>query len=491
MSKIFIIGLGPGDTDNLTLGAIRKIENDIPNYLRTENHPSVKYIREKQIGYISFDYIYEREESFEDIYKEIVSELVFAAETQGEINYFVPGNPLVAENTVKMLLNQKDIEVEIISGMSFVEPVLEIVKVDPVEGLKILDGIDLNDSKVDINSHQIVTQVYNNRVMSDVKLVLMNVLPDDYNVVLLHNAGMSEDEIVERIPLHKIDRSDNIGPLTSLFIPKVDKSKDELYDFNDIQEIMRKLRGEDGCSWDREQDHLSIRGAVLEEAYELVEALEDEDPDHIVEELGDLLLQVVFHSEIGQENSDFKPIQVTSSLASKLITRHPHIFSEKKVDNSNEVVYNWDRIKYANRNITTLSDKLRNIPRLPALLRSLKTQEKAAEVGFDWDTIQGSSNKVREELEEVLEAALIHEPGDLTVEGEIGDLLFAVVNLSRFLEVNPEVALGRTIRKFTKRLEKIEYLTDGMGIKMEEMNLEELDSLWEKVKLQENGEDQD
>jgi tetrapyrrole methylase family protein/MazG family protein len=254
---------------------------------------------------------------------------------------------------------------------------------------------------------------------------------------------------------------------------------------------MKRLRAEDGCPWDREQDHLSIRGAVLEEAYELVEALQEDDPDHIVEELGDLLLQVVFHAQIGHENGDFNPIQVTSSLANKLITRHPHVFFEKKVDNSGQVVYNWNKIKYANRNITTLSDKLRNIPHLPALLRSYKVQEKAADVGFDWDVIDGPSDKVGEELADVLEAASLHGPGSQVVESEIGDLLFAAVNLSRFLEVNPEVALGRTIEKFTKRLEEMEYMAAGMGIVMEEMTLEELDILWDKVKLRENGEDQD
>ncbi|MCR3955688.1 MAG: nucleoside triphosphate pyrophosphohydrolase [Gudongella sp.] len=491
MSKIFIVGLGPGNMDDLTLGAIGRMEGGKPNYLRTEKHPSVQYMRDKGIGFTAYDNIYDQADSFEEVYGKIVSMLLEAAEKYGEINYYVPGNPMVAENTVRMLLGQNHCQIQIVSGMSFIEPVLEIAQADPVEGLKILDGIGLEGFQVDINSHQIFTQVYNNRVMSEVKLVLMDIFPEDYAVILVHKGGMGESEIVERVPLHQIDRSEQIGSLTSLFVPRLDKNKWGIHDFSDIQGIMKRLRAEDGCPWDREQDHLSIRGAVLEEAYELVEALQEDDPEHIVEELGDLLLQVVFHTQIGHENGDFNPIQVTSSLANKLITRHPHVFFEKNVDNSGEVVYNWNKIKYANRNITTLSEKLRNIPRLPALLRSFKVQEKAADVGFDWDVIAGPSDKVGEELAEVLEAASLHGPGSHIVESEIGDLLFAAVNLSRFLEVNPEVALGRTIEKFTKRLEEMEYMADRMGIVMEEMTLEELDSLWDKVKLRENGEDQD
>lgn len=488
MSKIFVVGLGPGNIDDLTLGAIRRMEGGKPNYLRTEKHPSVQYMRERSLEYTSFDHIYDQEASFEEVYETIVSRLIESAREHGEINYYVPGNPVVAENTVRMLLDQNECEIQLVSGMSFIEPTLEVAKADPVDGLKILDGIGLDGFQVDINSHQIFTQVYNKRVMSEVKLVLMDIYPEDYGVILVHKGGMGESEIVERIPLHQIDRSEHIGSLTSLFVPRINKSQHGIHDFSDIQRIMKRLRDEDGCPWDREQDHLSIRGAVLEEAYELVEALQDDDPDHIVEELGDLLLQVLFHAQIGHENGDFNPIQVTSTLADKLITRHPHVFFEKNVDNSEEVVYNWNKIKYANRNITTLSEKLRNIPHLPALLRSYKVQEKAADVGFDWDVIEGPSDKVGEELAEVLEAASTHGPGSLVVESEVGDLLFAAVNLSRFLEVNPEVALGRTIEKFTKRLEEMEYMADRMGIVMEEMTLEELDSLWDKVKLRENGE---
>lgn len=488
MSKVYIVGLGPGSIDSISLGAVNRIHSGKAHFLRTFKHPSVAYFKDNNIPFKSFDYIYDTKDSFEEVYKAIVDELTEKAKEHGEINYYVPGNPMVAEKTVQLLLETfNEDEIEIVSGISFIEPILEIVNKDPVEGLKILDGIHLKATDLDINSHTIITQVYNKRVMSEAKLVLMETYPDEYGVTLIHNAGIRDSQIVENIALYQIDRSDHIGPLTSLFIAKLEKNRFPIYDYNDITDIMKRLRADDGCPWDREQDHLSIRAAILEEAYELVEALNENDIDHIAEELGDLLLQVVFHSQIALEEGEFNPNFVTTSLANKLITRHPHVFFQKDVDNSTEVVYNWDKIKYGSRNISQLSEKLRNIPLLPALMKSYKVQEKAAQIGFDWDDINGSSDKIIEEHNEVLEAYNLHGKGDLDVEGEIGDLLFAVVNLSRFLEINPEVALQRTTEKFIKRLEIMEYKAKEMGIILEESNLDQLDKLWDLAKEDEKS----
>lgn len=488
MNKLYIVGLGPGSVDALTLGAINRIHSGKAHFLRTFKHPSVEYFNDNNIPFKSFDDIYDTKNTFEEVYNTIVFELILAVEKHGEINYYVPGNPMVAEKTVQLLIDSFDKEeIEIVSGISFIEPVLEIVNKDPIDGLKILDGIGIVSSDVDINSHLIISQVYNKRLMSELKLILMETYPDEYKVTLIHNAGISGKQVIENIPLYEIDHSKNIGALTSLFIPKLKKEEYPIYDYNDITNIMKKLRSGDGCPWDREQDHLSIRAAILEEAYELVEALNENDLEHIVEELGDLLLQVVFHTQIALEEGEFNPISVTTSLANKLITRHPHVFFQKGVDNFKEVVYNWDEIKYQSRNISQLSEKLRNIPKLPALMKSYKAQEKAAQIGFDWEDIFGSSDKIREELREVLEAYNLNGKGDFELEGEVGDLLFAVVNLSRFLEINPELALGRTTNKFIQRLEIMEYKAKEMGILLKDMNLEQLDNLWDLAKEDEQS----
>lgn len=481
MGKIFVIGLGPGSEDVLTLGAVKRIKSGNKNFLRTEKHPTVKYFNDNNISYKSYDYIYDKENNFQSVYNKIVDELINESQHEECINYYVPGNPMVAEKTVELLL-QKEINVEIISGMSFIEPMIEIVGRDPINGLKIIDGAIFDSLVVDINVDMIITQVYNKRILSEVKIILSEIYGDEHLVWLIHSGGIKGEEQVLNIPLYELDKNDQIGSLTSIYIPKIEKINKKVYDFNDIMGIMKLLRSKDGCPWDIEQTHESIRESLLEEAYEVVDAIDSGDTDNLVEELGDLLLQIVFHSQIGYEEGEFNPIEITSSLANKLIMRHPHVFLEKKLENSDEVVYNWNKIKYANRDITSLSEKLRDIPRLPALMLSLKVQDKAAEIGFDWDDIEGPKDKITEEFNEVLHALSKYGKHDKRVEEELGDLLFAVVNLSRFLDVNPEVALNRTINKFVKRLEIMEYKSRKMGKKLEGMTLQEMDVLWNEAK---------
>lgn len=481
MGKIYVVGLGPGSIDALTLGAVNSIRSGRKNFLRTEKHPSVKYFIDNNIDYKSYDYLYEREEDFLAVYETIVDELKKESEIEGEINYYVPGNPMVAEKTVELLL-EAGIEVEIVSGMSFIEPMIEIVGRDPVNGLKIVDGAVFDSLMVDINIDTIITQVYNRRILSEVKLILSEIYSDEHQVWLIHSAGIENEEETLKIPVFELDHSGEVGSLTSIYVPKIEKSIKKIYDFNDIMGIMRLLRASDGCPWDMEQTHESIRQSLIEEAYEVVDAIDSKDIDNLCEELGDLLLQVVFHSQIAYEEGEFNPIDITSSLANKLILRHPHVFSQKDVENSTEVVYNWNKIKYANRDITTLTEILKDLPRLPALMLSFKVQDKAADVGFDWDDIQGPIDKVKEEFHEVMEAVDLYGKEDERVEGEVGDLLFAVVNLSRFLNVNPEVALNRTINKFINRLEIMEVKSQEMGKKLDDFNLQELDQLWNKAK---------
>lgn len=485
MSKIYIIGLGPGNIDSLTLGAIKRISSGDRNYVRTINHPTIAYFDQEGVEYDSFDYLYEEKEEFNQVYETICNTLIQEMDEFGTINYYVPGNPMVAEKSVALLIDRlpKD-KYEIVAGLSFIEPILETINLDPIDGLKIVDGIGLKYTDIDINTNIIITQTYNRKIVSDIKLIISEVYGDEYMVYLIHGSGL-ENEIVEYRNISQLDWSENIGVLTSIYIPKVDKEKHKLYDYNDLINLTKTLRGEDGCPWDKEQDHRSIRQSLIEEAYELVEAIDEDDLDHIAEEVGDLLFQCVFHTEIAYENGEFYPIQVTSSLVNKLITRHPHVFFEKNVDNSKEVLYNWNKIKYENRNITSLAEKLKNIPKLPALMRSYKVQEKAAEIGFDWDNLEGPSQKILEEYHEILEVVNSNSLDHTKIEEEVGDLIFAVVNLSRFLNVNPEVALSKTIGKFTKRLEKMELKAQLMGIVMEGMTLEELDKLWDAVKEEE------
>lgn len=482
MGKIYVIGLGPGNIEALTLGAINRINSGDKNFLRTEQHPTVEYFVDNNFSYKSYDYLYDREDDFDQVYERIVEQLIQESKKYPSINYFVPGNPLVAEKTVELLM-EKDIEIEIVSGMSFIEPLIELVGRDPINGLKIVDGAVFHSLMVDINVDMIITQVYNHRILSEVKIVLSEIYGDEYQIYLIHRAGVKNEERKRLISIYELDRFDEIGPLTSIYVPKMENIDKKVFDFNDLLGIMKLLRSESGCPWDMEQTHESIRQSILEEAYEVVEAIDDNDIDGLVEELGDLLFQIIFHCQIGIEEGEFNLYEVTSNLANKLIYRHPHVFSEKKVEKSEEVVYNWNMLKYAKRDIHSFVDKLKDIPRLPALMTSYKIQEKAAEIGFDWENIEGPLNKIKEEYEEVIEAMESNESGDEIIEGEIGDLLFAVVNLSRFLNINPEIALNRTINKFIRRFEFMEENLNTFGKTFEEMTLDEMEQLWNMAKI--------
>lgn len=241
------------------------------------------------------------------------------------------------------------------------------------------------------------------------------------------------------------------------------------------------LRAPGGCPWDREQTHKSIRQNFIEETYEVIEAIDTEDKELLKEELGDVLLQVVFHSEMESEVGSFDINDVCDGICKKLIVRHPHIFADVKADTTDEVLSNWDKIKMQTKSQKTQSDAMDSVSKsLPSLMRSEKLQKKAAKVGFDWPDVSGALQKVEEETQELKKAI---EDGDKKgMEEELGDLLFSVVNVSRFLKVDSEEALYHACDKFTNRFRMVEALAKERGIAMESAPLSLLDSLWDEVK---------
>lgn len=261
----------------------------------------------------------------------------------------------------------------------------------------------------------------------------------------------------------------------------VDFTFKEQYNFEDLLQIMEILRAPGGCMWDREQDHHSIRRNFIEETYEAVEAIDNDDPDLLREELGDVLLQVVFHAQMEKEKGVFDMDDVANGICQKLIFRHPHIFGNLQVGSSDEILSNWDELKKKEKNQKSTTDSLVSVARsLPGLIRAEKIQKKAAKVGFDWDSAQGAMDKVREEQEELARALAGH--GD--PEDELGDLLFAAVNVARFLKVDPERAMERACDKFIRRFERVERAADDAGRSLSDMTLAEMDALWEQAKNQ-------
>ncbi len=253
------------------------------------------------------------------------------------------------------------------------------------------------------------------------------------------------------------------------------------YNFDDLLTIMKILRSDEGCPWDREQNHESIKKNFIEETYEVVEAINKSDDALLCEELGDVLLQIVFHSQMSAERGSFDIEAVADGICRKLIERHPHVFSDTQVKDSGEVLRNWDRIKTESKHRDTVSDEMRAVPKeLPALMRSEKLQRKAAKVGFDWKDVSGAMEKCREELSELQEA--VKSQDKLNAEEELGDLLFSVVNVSRFLELDSEDALNKASQKFICRFERVERLAGEKGIDIKNSSLVELDKLWDEAK---------
>ncbi|MEZ0536975.1 nucleoside triphosphate pyrophosphohydrolase [Caldicellulosiruptoraceae bacterium PP1] len=249
--------------------------------------------------------------------------------------------------------------------------------------------------------------------------------------------------------------------------------------FEDLINIMKILRKE--CPWDKVQTHQTLKRYLIEETYEVLEALDLNDDDKIKEELGDLLLQIVFHSEIASEENRFDVYDVITTVCDKMKKRHTHVFGEDDLNTPQEVLNNWDKIKMEEKSEKTVTDSLKGIPKeLPALLRSYKVQEKAARVGFDWDNVEDCIKKVYEELNEFEEARKIED--NQKISEELGDLLFAVVNVSRFYNINPEEALTKTINKFITRFSYIEEETTKNGNNLTDLTLKEMDFLWEKAK---------
>ena len=260
----------------------------------------------------------------------------------------------------------------------------------------------------------------------------------------------------------------------------IDFVRKNSYGLKDLENIVSILRSPGGCPWDAEQDHKSLRRALLEESCEVIEAIDEESPAHLQEELGDVLLQVVFHADIEREAGRFDLDAVADGVSKKLIFRHPHVFGDVKVQDSEEVLVNWDQLKRQEKSQETYTDTLTAVAKsLPALWRAEKVQKKAKKAGFDWSDASGAVDKLSEELAELRQAM---EQGT-NIQEELGDLLFSVVNVSRFLKADPEEALNAATEKFISRFAKVEEMALSQGKDMAQMSLEELDKLWERAKL--------
>ncbi len=509
MTTLTIIGLGPGGAELLTAEATAHLQQIDALTLRTKIHPTVPHLP-SHLRLFSFDSLYETASDFQAIYQQIATELVERVVCGEAVTYAVPGHPLIAEATtrhVRTLATEHGIQVRIIAGLSFVEPVCEALGIDPFErGLQLVDALDLgvptqfpptttpetrawaeiqNVGGYEppmvpfplIPTHPVLlSQLYNRRVASDAKLALLTRYPAEHPLTLVSAAGIAGQTRVRTVPLHELDHQLDLDHLTVAYVPPL-AVHDDVRGIEGIQWVVARLLGPQGCPWDREQTHLSLRPYLLEEAHEVLEALDANDYEAVSEELGDLLLQILMHSEMARQAGSYDFGDVTAHIATKLIRRHPHVFGDLAVGGSADVLRNWESIK-AQENAAkgkARSSLLDGIPAsLPSLATAQKIGNKAAKVGFDWPNIDGVWAKIHEEIREI-EAAEPHQRSE-----EFGDLLFVLARLASWLDVDAETALREANGKFRRRFAECERLANGRDLK--QFNPQQLDELWEQAK---------
>lgn len=336
---IKIIGLGAGNLEQIPLGVYKTLKSFDKIFVRTSQHPVVVDLCAEGMQFESFDDIYEKHEQFDQVYEEIVATIINKSKSENVV-YAVPGHPMVAEKTVQLLLESSE-EVEIIGGQSFLDAMFTAVQVDPVEGFQLLDGTALSRHEIQITQHVIITQVYDAYVASDVKLTLLEKYPDEHEVVIVKNAGMS-NQILNRVPLYELDHGLELNNLLSIYVPPTNQVNREFWKLREIFDI---LRGPNGCPWDKNQTHETLTKNMLEEATEYVQAVQNKDLDNMIEELGDVLLQIMLNSKIGEDEGYFSVDDVIEGIANKMIHRHPHVFGDAEATSPEEALEMFQKMK--------------------------------------------------------------------------------------------------------------------------------------------------
>lgn len=502
--QIVIVGLGPGLIGDMTIDALELMKGAARVLIRTSHHPTVAQLADQGVSYEGLDELYEEGDDFEAVYRSIAVKVIEAAQKAFEddhsayIVYAVPGSPYIGERSVgllKHMSSQAGVCVRITPAVSFLDSVLCSAGIDPFEGLQVVDALSIDGVSLNTCVALVVPQVYSRMAASAVKSRLLQAYPDEHPVLLV-KAVRTSSEHVAKMNLYEIDRAEGIDHLTTLVVPplrpRVDIAGYEraAVAFSELVSVMATLRADEGCPWDREQTHESLKKYLIEETYEALDTVDQGDMEKLCEELGDVMLQTVFHAEIARENGDFDAADVASGIVEKLIRRHPHVFGTVEVDDAEAVLRNWEKIKATERGDDgRFSRVFDSVPiALPALIRAQIVQSKASKVGFDWQDFHPALEKIDEEIAELREAlssekaASIGESRPSVVKEELGDVLFAVVNVARLLDIDPEDALKSTVAKFITRFGYIEQKAASAGVALYDMTLEEMDKLWEESK---------
>ncbi|MEM7142451.1 MAG: nucleoside triphosphate pyrophosphohydrolase [Actinomycetota bacterium] len=473
MGTITVVGLGPADESLITEETRALISAATRRFVRTTRHPAASAIGDA----VSFDEVYEAADDFDEVYATIADRLIGAA-ADGDLLYAVPGSPLVLERSVAILRDTAiaaGIEIDLRPAVSFLDLVWKRMG-DPVESnVTLIDGHRFAEQAAGRDGPFLVAHCHSKAVLSDIKLAVEH--PPEETFVLRHLGLPSES--VSRVDWADLDREVDADHLTTVWVGRV--TTPVAPEFARFEELVRVLREQ--CPWDRKQTHASLRQHLLEETHETLEAIDarstlddgEYDPDldeHLAEELGDLLYQIFFHARLASERGAFTVADVAEGIHDKLVVRHPHVFGDVDADEADTVVANWEAIKRAEKGRESAMDGIPSA--LPALLYALKAQKRAAGVGFDWDGgPEVAYADVEDELAEVREDPC---------EAEVGDLLFAAVQVARRLDIDPESALRGAASRFVGRFRTVERLAADAGIAIADSSVEALGDLWRRAK---------
>ncbi|MDQ7794395.1 MAG: MazG family protein [bacterium] len=435
-ATVTVVGLGPGDPQDVPPAALERMREAVAVFVRTSRHPSVTRLDAEGIAYETFDYLYEQAHTLEHVYRSIADRLLRVAGAGGPVVYAVPGHPGVAEASVRELMARTD-RVELVGAMSGLDAVFALAPLDPARGLVIMDPEGLHRHGPCPDRDLLILQVDDRLLAGQVKLDLLEHYPPAHLVTIIRLAGVPGHQETVGVPLSALDHQ-TFDHLTSIHVPAQRAPaprRDCRFPLDPLVDIMLRLRSPAGCPWDRQQTHQSLKSYLLEEAYELAEALDLGDANKLVEELGDLLLQVVFHGVLAMEEGAFDLNQVVRGIAEKLRRRHPHVFGGASLSTSEEVLGQWGRLKAREG-----GGKLGSIPRtLPALLRAARVQARAEAAGYRLEEAVVPSRWPPAAGEEPAEA--------------VGQFLLAVVQGAAARGVDPEAALQDATDRLLLRLE--------------------------------------
>ncbi|MFC1994597.1 nucleoside triphosphate pyrophosphohydrolase [Chloroflexota bacterium] len=476
--SLTIIGLGPGVWGQLTVEAASVLDSALEICLRTEAHPLAQALHQRARVH-SFDNLFRTGTGLEQMRLSLVEQVVRLAEGDEETVYAVPGHPLLGESTVPSILlecRRRGISTSVIGGVSIAEAPLSCLEASASKGLQVCDVLQAD---VDPALPAIVGHLHHQRLASLLKDTLLSRYAADHPLTLVGLPAAAEGTVI-RLQLNELGEVPLPTPFCCLYVPPLSPEKN-LSSFAALKHIVGRLRAPDGCPWDRKQTHASIKTYLLEETYEAIQALDEENPAKVCEELGDLMLQIMLHAQLAAEAGRFDISDVLRGIGAKLIHRHPHVFGDCPMPELEEVELTWEVLKQEERAET--SSLLSSVPRtLPALSYTQAVQRRAAQVGFDWEQFRGVLDKVAEELGELERAQNYQERL-----WEFGDLLFALANAARWLGVDPEEALRLANRRFYQRFSLMESLCRERDTFLRHLSLQQLDQLWEEAKRQLGG----